>query len=373
MSKTRWSALKAGIELNVSHMKIRNMVERGELMADSVNPLVINKSSIMMCKARNRRFDSIDGKLEIVYTHLGQIRKIVPFNAFVVKDIALAIGNSSTFNITERVDEKQITLLRLESCKEFGMQALAKGHSLITLEGISEYLKSSVTQVDKGRFIQELRVSKIVEEVQKGVAKKNIILQEPNEQMKIDEAKADIAVLDQRELLGKIFKIYGTMDKPLFLAKDVAEMIDYSKNPDGSYKVSMMLKTIDETEKLLSTVLIAGQNRSVSMLTEDGLYEVLMQSRKPIAKQFKNQVKEILKSIRKTGGYVVPTQEEVFVDNYFGNLPIDTQTIMINALCERNSGIKEIRSQLMEDMKAIDEELKANSDIINKLFKDREK
>ena len=32
-------------------------------------------------------------------------------------------------------------------------------------------------------------------------------------------------------------------------------------------------------------------------LTEDGLYEVLMQSRKPQAKQFKKGVKEILKSI----------------------------------------------------------------------------
>ena len=38
-------------------------------------------------------------------------------------------------------------------------------------------------------------------------------------------------------------------------------------------------------------------------LTEDGLYEVLMQSTKPIAKEFKKQVKEILKSIRKNGMY----------------------------------------------------------------------
>lgn len=42
------------------------------------------------------------------------------------------------------------------------------------------------------------------------------------------------------------------------------------------------------------------------MLTENGLYEVLMLSRKPIAKQFKTRVKEILKTIRKTGSYSVP-------------------------------------------------------------------
>ena len=39
-------------------------------------------------------------------------------------------------------------------------------------------------------------------------------------------------------------------------------------------------------------------------LTEDGLYEVLMQSRKPIAKEFKREVKRILKSIRRDGMFV---------------------------------------------------------------------
>ncbi len=36
-------------------------------------------------------------------------------------------------------------------------------------------------------------------------------------------------------------------------------------------------------------------------MPEYGLYEILMQSRKPIAKQFKKKVKEILKSLRVTG------------------------------------------------------------------------
>lgn len=46
-------------------------------------------------------------------------------------------------------------------------------------------------------------------------------------------------------------------------------------------------------------------NTEYWFLTEDGLYEVLMQSRKPKAKEFKKEVKKILKSIRKHGGYVV--------------------------------------------------------------------
>lgn len=90
--------------------------------------------------------------------------------------------------------------------------------------------------------------------------------------------------------------MYGTFDDPLFLAKDVAEWIEHS-NP------TEMVRGVDEDEKLNSVILSAGQRRATTMLTEDGLYEVLMQSRKPIAKSFKKEVKKILKEIRKTGKY----------------------------------------------------------------------
>lgn len=64
-----------------------------------------------------------------------------------------------------------------------------------------------------------------------------------------------------------------------------------------------MVDTVDEDEKLRETIFTSGQNREVWFLTENGLYEVLMQSRKPLAKEFKKKVKEILKSIRKHGLY----------------------------------------------------------------------
>ena len=107
----------------------------------------------------------------------------------------------------------------------------------------------------------------------------------------------ELQVIDERELFGKEFRIYGTAENPLFLAKDVAEMIE---ERDG-YTVS---RKVDEEEKLVHTLCVGGQNRQATFLTEDGLYEVLMQSRKPIAKQFKKEVKNILKTIRKHGAYM---------------------------------------------------------------------
>ena len=101
----------------------------------------------------------------------------------------------------------------------------------------------------------------------------------------------------------KRIRVFGTPEDPLFLARDVAEWIEHSN-------VTEMLKCVDSDEKLTSAILRAGQMRQVNMLTEDGLYEVLMQSRKPKAKEFKKEVKKILKSIRKTGGYVVGQENE---------------------------------------------------------------
>ncbi|MCC0627459.1 MULTISPECIES: phage antirepressor KilAC domain-containing protein [unclassified Clostridioides] len=112
----------------------------------------------------------------------------------------------------------------------------------------------------------------------------------------------NLQTIKEQELLDKKFIIYGTLEKPLFLAKDVAEWIEHSN-------VSTMLSNIEVEEKELIQIGTLNNAYSAWFLTEDGLYEVLMQSRKPIAKQFKKEVKKILKEIRKTGGYIHTTED----------------------------------------------------------------
>ena len=112
---------------------------------------------------------------------------------------------------------------------------------------------------------------------------------------------SEVSVISKSTFLGKEIDVYGTAENPLFLAKDVAEWIEHS-DP------STMIRSVDEDEKESYTNpnnVCGGQQ--AWFLTEDGLYEVLMQSRKPIAKQFKKGVKEILKTIRKTGTYTATT------------------------------------------------------------------
>ena len=110
--------------------------------------------------------------------------------------------------------------------------------------------------------------------------------------------------------MGKQFRVYGTAEEPLFLAKDVAEWIEYDTS-----SVNKMITNVDDDEKVRKNVPTLGGIQESWFLTENGLYEVLMQSRKPIAKQFKKEVKEILKTIRKHGIYATDN----VIDNILNN------------------------------------------------------
>ena len=101
----------------------------------------------------------------------------------------------------------------------------------------------------------------------------------------------ELQVIDKRNILDHEVTTYGDLENPLFLAKDVASWIEHSD-------VSKMMKSVDEDEKVKNIVRTLGGNQEMWFLTEDGLYEILMQSRKPIAKQFKKKVKKLLKDLR---------------------------------------------------------------------------
>ena len=106
----------------------------------------------------------------------------------------------------------------------------------------------------------------------------------------------ELVPISEIVIQGKSFKVYGTSENPLFLARDVAEWIQHSK-------VSMMLKTVDEDEKLKRTLYVSGQRREVWLVTERGLKILLSNARNLKAKQilqrmedsylYKNTPKEI--------------------------------------------------------------------------------
>lgn len=54
-----------------------------------------------------------------------------------------------------------------------------------------------------------------------------------------------IQVLSETELLGHKFTVYGTAENPLFLAKEVAECIEYDQS-----SVNKLVNLVDDDEKV---------------------------------------------------------------------------------------------------------------------------
>ncbi|MGU8448493.1 phage antirepressor KilAC domain-containing protein [Clostridium perfringens] len=161
----------------------------------------------------------------------------------------------------------------------------------------------------------------------------------------IDEDVLLVKIIDERAVLGKDFKVYGTTENPLFLAKDVANWIEYD-----STQIKKMISKVDEEEKVRNNVTTPGGIQNTWFLTEDGVYEVLMQSRKPIAKEFKKEVKKILKQIRLTGGAV--RNEEEFIKNYFPSFSEEVKQAMVLDLRKQN---EKIQKELEEKNKFINQ------------------
>ena len=101
----------------------------------------------------------------------------------------------------------------------------------------------------------------------------------------------------------KTLPIYSSLDVPLFRASDVAKLIEYS---DGN--AWKMLEMCEADEKLTLPMVVHGQRRAGSFITETGLYNILAQSRKPIARAWRRVVHEELIALRKSRGKNVAEQ-----------------------------------------------------------------
>lgn len=154
-----------------------------------------------------------------------------------------------------------------------------------------------------------------------------------------------LKLVDEVEILGHKIKMYGSIEFPWFMAKDVAEWIDYSKRSNGTYQTQNMVKHVDDLEKAVKTFNTLGGMQEAWALTEDGLYECCMKSTKPIAKDIKREIKKYLKSIRLTGAAI--EDERKTVDYYFSSFSDDLKTKIFNEMYKKNQELEEMYNDLL--------------------------
>ena len=149
-----------------------------------------------------------------------------------------------------------------------------------------------------------------------------------------------LQVIKETEILGKQIKMYGSIENPYFVASDVAEWLG---ERDG-YTVS---RKVSDEEKDTQIVCTLGGNQKTTVLTEDGLYDACMLSRKKIAKPLKKEIKKYLKSIRLTGAAIPEGREQEMVNYYFSNLSSDLQGQIVTELMEKNKELQQFYDDLM--------------------------
>lgn len=108
-------------------------------------------------------------------------------------------------------------------------------------------------------------------------------------------SSTDVKIFEKEEF-GSV-RVVMQGDDPWFVAKDVCDCLDLSNNRGA-------ITSLDDDEKGVSITDTLGGQQEMSIISEAGLYSLILRSRKPEAKAFKRWVThEVLPSIRKTGGY----------------------------------------------------------------------
>lgn len=104
---------------------------------------------------------------------------------------------------------------------------------------------------------------------------------------------------------GHNVRIIGDEEMPFFVLADVCKVLDLSTPARVKERLT---DGVSSTHTILDSM---NRPQEVTVINEDGLYDVILDSRKPQAKRFRKWVtSEVLPSIRKHGGYLSPEKVE---------------------------------------------------------------
>ena len=98
-------------------------------------------------------------------------------------------------------------------------------------------------------------------------------------------------------------KVSGTVENPIFSANDIGAVL-------GVQNIRQLTANLDDEMKVVSQRYTLGGRQQATFVTEEGLYEILSNSRAAIAKRFRKWVYNIVKEIRLKGTYELQTHLE---------------------------------------------------------------
>ena len=124
--------------------------------------------------------------------------------------------------------------------------------------------------------------------------------------------------------------------EPWFVLKDVCEVLEMDTS-----KLKQVADRLDADEKARYQIPTPGGVQESWIISESGLYNVILRSDKPEAKPFRKWVTAVvLPSIRKNGGYIAG-QEELSPQELMAKALLVAQ----KTLTDRDARIKELTAQ----------------------------
>lgn len=125
--------------------------------------------------------------------------------------------------------------------------------------------------------------------------------------------------------------------EPWLVGKDVAQALGYS-NPRKA-----LADHVDDEDKGVTKRDTLGGAQEMTIINESGLYSLVLSSKLPAAKKFRQWVtNEVLPTIRKTGGYVA--NDDLFLNTYFPSADEATKLFVRTSL----ESFRRLNSQIAE-------------------------
>jgi anti-repressor protein len=127
-------------------------------------------------------------------------------------------------------------------------------------------------------------------------------------------------------------RVLQNEDEIWFVAKDVCDCLEIQNTTDAIKRLEF-----DEVTRFN----LGGKVGEVNLVNEYGLYNLVLGSRKPEAKQFKRWIThEVIPAIRKTGGYIATHKDSYMIDD-----PIERAMAWIKEYEEK----QQLLTQIKED------------------------
>lgn len=151
----------------------------------------------------------------------------------------------------------------------------------------------------------------------------------------------------------------GTADNPLFCLADVCRVLDLQPSRVKDRLGDGVISSNPIPDSL-------GRMQNTNFVNEDGLYDVILDSRKPEAKVFRKWVtSDVLPTIRKTGGYITTTPE-------MSDAEILAKAVLVaqTTIANRETRIKQLESENAEQ-KTLIQQMQKGNDYLNVILQSK--